>query len=120
MAPSIYEYRTAQEWEKAMAEWCAENEPRFFVSYLDETAQPFGAWRRVEVESIEEAHAICIRKDLPQDHPFIIVAPGGRVEDGKILRPCGDNPDDTKVYERYRAGDRPGGTASEYRALGLR
>ena len=28
MAPSIYEYKTAQEWEQAMAEWCAENEPK--------------------------------------------------------------------------------------------
>lgn len=28
MAPSIYEYRNALEWEQAMAEWCAENEPK--------------------------------------------------------------------------------------------
>lgn len=27
-APSIYQYRTAQEWETAMAEWCAEYEPK--------------------------------------------------------------------------------------------
>ena len=27
-APSIYEYRSTLEWETAMAEWCAENEPQ--------------------------------------------------------------------------------------------
>lgn len=27
-APSIYEYRNASEWEAAMNEWCAENEPK--------------------------------------------------------------------------------------------
>jgi len=27
-APSIYEYRSASEWEAAMAEWCAEYEPK--------------------------------------------------------------------------------------------
>lgn len=31
-APSIYEYRDPREWEEAMAEWCAENEPR--IEYL--------------------------------------------------------------------------------------
>lgn len=32
MAPAIYEYRTEAAWETAMAEWCAENEPR--IEYL--------------------------------------------------------------------------------------
>lgn len=27
-APSIYEYRNPLDWEAAMAEWCAENEPK--------------------------------------------------------------------------------------------
>lgn len=28
MAPSIYEYRSEADWQIAMAEWCAENEPQ--------------------------------------------------------------------------------------------
>lgn len=27
-APSIYQFRNPLEWEAAMAEWCAENEPK--------------------------------------------------------------------------------------------
>ena len=33
MAPSIYEYRSAAEWEQAMQEWCDAFEPRIFVQY---------------------------------------------------------------------------------------
>lgn len=28
MVPSIYEYRSTEEWEQAMAEWCYEYEPK--------------------------------------------------------------------------------------------
>lgn len=28
MAPSIYDYSSPAEWEQAMREWCAENEPK--------------------------------------------------------------------------------------------
>lgn len=28
MAPNIYEYQSEAEWQTAMAEWCAENEPK--------------------------------------------------------------------------------------------
>lgn len=27
-APSIYQFRNSLEWEQAIAEWCAENEPK--------------------------------------------------------------------------------------------
>lgn len=27
-APSIYEYRNPRDWEQAIAEWCAEYEPK--------------------------------------------------------------------------------------------
>lgn len=28
MAPSIYEYQSEADWQTAMNEWCAENEPQ--------------------------------------------------------------------------------------------
>lgn len=34
-APSIYEYRSISEWRSAMAEWCAENEPKYNISCID-------------------------------------------------------------------------------------
>lgn len=118
--PSRYLFESEMDFQIEMALWCAENEPRYFVSYLDETAQPFGEWKRTEVESLEAAHALCAEKDLPEDHPFIVVAPGGRTEDAKIIRLCGENADDLKVYTRRQPGERMGGLISEYKSLGLR
>lgn len=40
-APSIYEYRSRAEWEQAMREWCAENEPQHHLHQYDEATDTY-------------------------------------------------------------------------------
>lgn len=114
-APSIYAYRSEMEWKAAAEIWCAENEPRYFVSYFVPDAE-YGEWERVEVASEEEARALCNSKHIPElkEKPYIVVAPGGRTIDGQLIRPFGE-----PGYTSGRSIDRlPGGSASDYRAAG--
>ena len=116
-APSRNQFRDDAEFEREMQIWCEENEPRYFVSYLDELALPFGKWVRVEVESLEQARDLCAKKDLPEDHPFIVVAPGGRIYDGEIIRPFGLN---QPVYADRSINHLDGGSRADYLMAGIR
>lgn len=96
MAPSIYEYSSAAEWEQAMAEWCDENEPQHFLTHIDpqthEESRVFVT--RYDTRSRIQFHSEkTFRKYCP---------PGVRSGIG--------------IYDHGRAGGAP----SEYRALGLR
>ena len=119
MAPSIYEYRAEREWAQAMAEWCAENEPQYFVTYFDATADD---WVRVRVESLEAAHTLANEKHIPEleEKPFILVAPGGRHldPDAQIIRPFGE-PGYTSIG-CHISDHLPGGSTADYRAAGFR
>ena len=84
MAPSIYEYRSTAEWEQAMAEWCAENEPQdtsfeYGVKYLD------GYIQRWEWFYTDDLRADWIKK-----HPqftVIRLTEHGKIEIKPILHP---------------------------------
>ena len=121
MAPSIYEYRSAAEWEQAMQEWCDAFEPRIFVQYeADGEKHP--------CTTFEEGRTLCAayHAEHPESHPRIRIEEVTEPHGSTYIRfdfPYGE--EDIEVapeyYEqKYRAGDRPGGTRSEYRALGLR
>ena len=118
IAPSIYGFRSESEWDTAMAEWCAENEPRYFVTYFVPDAGKYGAWERVEVATEEEARKLCDEKHNPEldEKPYIVVAPGGRTSDGTIIRPFGEL---GYTSGGIRISDHlPGGSASDYRMAG--
>lgn len=51
--PSRYQFKSEQEFESAMAEWCAENEPRIFVRNYE-----IGSYKDIEVNTIKEAHEL--------------------------------------------------------------
>ena len=117
IAPSIYGFRSEMEWDAAIAEWCSENEPRYFVTYFVEDDE-YGTWERVEVASEEEARKLCEEKLIPgiEEQPYIVVAPGGRTSEGTLIYPFGE-PGYT-ANGCHISHHLPGGSASDYRAAG--
>lgn len=84
MAPSIYEYRSTAEWEQAMAEWCAENEPKdtsieYGVQYVDGFIR---RWRWFYTEAL--------RTDWVKAHPqfqVLRLETQGRIETKPVKNP---------------------------------
>lgn len=83
MAPSLYEFRTTQEWEQAMQEWCDENEPRYFACWWDYNAGRYGEDMCVPCDTKEEAFALC---EKHYDPNITICPPYIRVEIGSPCR----------------------------------
>lgn len=99
-APSIYAFRSETEWENAMAEWLAENEPRTRISvyiWLD--------GKEVRVDDCEdEAHA----RRLLNAYPI----PDEVQAAWEAQHPEGD-------LARWNGDHRPGGSRSDYLACGI-
>lgn len=107
MAPSIYEYSSAAEWEQAMAEWCAENEPRIFAVYVDYSRYAFGEEKRVLCDTQQEALEIIRQHFDPKndcDIPYIRIEIGTPTEQVVFIRPFGNRATDGK-YDRW-SGER--------------
>jgi len=73
-APSIYQFRNRQDFETAMAEWCAENEPRIIVRDLD-------LRRDTEVATLCEARELQDKIRLAGGRASYFVKVGTKIHD---------------------------------------
>lgn len=127
MAPSIYEYRSAAEWEQAMREWCAENEPYWKLVYYD--------WDAMEVKTQRFDNEMAARAALDRElanwwkmdtcfhRPSLDFTSDGPV--GHLRSRYTDPTQPNMIckgpsHDPFSPETRSGGTLSEYRALGLR
>lgn len=104
MAPSIYEYANVKDWQTAMAEWCAENEPkepRYRVAWI------CGEQQGREYFNTEGERRVWLAR-----HPHYTITRCDREEQFNV-RPA-------PKYAAPGAEDHlDGGSASDYRAAGF-
>ena len=126
MAPSIYEYRSAAEWEAAMNLWCAENEPYWKLIYYDWDAREVRT-RRFDNEmaalaALDRERAIWAKQDTCFHRPSLDFTSDGPM--GHTLSRY-DAPTGVRgtcyhpSHSHFSPEHLSGGTYSEYRALGL-
>lgn len=111
MAPSIYEYRNPRDWEKAMADWCQENEPHYFVRYR--TAQ---GWQIEAAETYEAAVARVQELTRPgSPRPFVAYQIGRR---WVAQMPFHHYQADAAPHREASANHLDGGSRDDYRLAG--
>lgn len=107
-APSIYEYRNASEWEAAMNEWCAENEPQFSVKHRT----PDG-WVETPFVSEDEAVRAIASLSTPEHRAFICRRMAGKYKEApKFARP-------ERYYPVKSIHHLDGGSRDDYRLAGI-
>lgn len=114
MAPSIYEYQNPVEWEQAMKEWCAENEDKTarveYIAVVTGLPDYDPCWRLIDGHACWRFESPEARAEWLAAHPEVHLIPSGLKEEVVNL---------ADLLPVRNECSLPGGTRSEYRALGL-
>lgn len=107
-APSRYEFKSEQEFQTAMSEWCAENEPQFSVKHRT----PEG-WVETPFDSEDEAAQAIASLSTPEHRAFICRRVAGKYKEApKFARP-------ERYYPVKSIDHLDGGSRDDYRLAGI-